>query len=196
MVLEDIGYTIFAELLGMSQYPGSPFTGNITKDLILFLFVPSVFIILFIYRILGSLFSNLQGRMRLLVGTALYLFIVASGYYAAFALIAGPYFIVLIFILGVIYFVFGHFGVRRGHTMPGAALTNEGAIHDLPEKIRTMLGVPELDPGERAILERQLGELEKRRDAIMRHDVQGRGTETLDKVNAQIFAIENRLGRK
>jgi hypothetical protein len=110
----DIGTTIFAEILGMTQYPGSPFTGEIVRDLILFLFVPSVFIIMFIVVLLGRIVASEYGKMRLLVGMALYMFIVASGYYAAFALIAGPYFVFLIFILGALYFLPAHFGLRKG----------------------------------------------------------------------------------
>ncbi len=116
MAFEDLAATIFVEILGMAQYPGAPFTGNIIRDLILFLFIPSVFIILFVYMIMGRLFSSLAGaqqKLRLLVGVALYLFIVASGYYSMFALLAGPYFLFLIFILGLVYFIPGHFGFRH-----------------------------------------------------------------------------------
>ena len=114
MAFEDIGYTIFAEVLGMQMYPGSPFTGEIVKDLILFLFVPSVFIIMFKVVLLGRIVASEYRNLRLLVGIAIYMFIIASGYYAAFALIAGPYFVFLIFILGAIYFIPGHFGIRGG----------------------------------------------------------------------------------
>lgn len=194
MAFEDIGYTIFAEILGMQQYPGSPFTGEIVKDLILFLLVPSVFIILFVYRILGSLFANTQGKLRLLVGITLYLFIVASGYYAAFALIAGPYFIVLIFVLGILYFVFGHFGVRRGHTMPGAAMEDERAIEDLPGGIRTLLGIPDaINPIERKRLKDYLESLEHQRKDIIKHDPEGRSGAQLAELNKQIAIIRHKL---
>ncbi len=120
MVFEDLAATIFVEVLGMTQYPGAPFTGNVIRDLILFLFIPSVFIILFVYMIMGRLFAASAGaqiKLRLLVGVALYLFIVAGGYYSMFALLAGPYFLFLIFVLGLLYFIPSHFGFRHeaGH---------------------------------------------------------------------------------
>lgn len=115
--MPDIGEILFVDLLKMTTYPGSPFSGNILNDLIMFLLVPSVFIILLIYMILGRLFAvtpGAQQKFRILVGVTIYLFILAGGYYQMFALLAGPYFLFLIFILGLFYFVFGHFGVQRG----------------------------------------------------------------------------------
>ncbi|MEM7819905.1 MAG: hypothetical protein QXD48_03695 [Candidatus Aenigmatarchaeota archaeon] len=115
MPAEDIGYVIFVQLFGMAEYPSSPFTGNIIRDLIQFLFIPTVFILLLIYMILGRLFSltlGAQVKLRVLVGVAIYLFILTSGYYKIFAYLAGPYFIFLIFILGLFYFIFSHFGAR------------------------------------------------------------------------------------
>lgn len=190
----DIGELIFLEILKMTQYPGSPFTGNIINDLIMFLFVPSVFIILFVYMILGRLFAAGQTRLRLLMGITIYLFIVAGGYYPAFALIAGPYFIFLIFFLGIIFFVFGHFGVKRGHTMPGRALEEERAIGDLPGDIRTLLGIPEaLNPAERKKLREELEGLKKRRDYLAKHDPEGRGSVQLDRINEQIDIIKRKI---
>src|SRR3989344_756907 len=109
MAFEDIGQILFSEILGMSQYPGSPFTGELFRDLILFLIVPSIFIIIVIYSTIGRVLASSHVRMRLLLGVGLYLFIIASGYYSVFALLAGPYFIFLIFIAGLLYFVMGHF---------------------------------------------------------------------------------------
>ena len=141
MVVEDIGYMIFAQFLGMTQYPGAPFTGNIARDLILFLLVPTIFIIFVVYILLGRLAVQAK-KMRLLLGLGIYLFILASGYYSAFALLAGPYFIFLIFILGLVYFIPAHFRVRaRG--MPGGAagrrgrgLTSQGRVSYLKKEIR------------------------------------------------------------
>lgn len=118
MAFDDIGQIIFVQLLQMTEYPGSPFTGEIARDLIMFLLVPSVFIILLIYMIIGRLFGmtavGAQQKLRLLVGITIYLFIIAGGYYRAFALLAGPYFLFLIFVLGLFYFIFSHFGVQAG----------------------------------------------------------------------------------
>lgn len=127
MALEDIGYLLFAEFLGMTEYPGAPFTGNIARDLILFLLVPSIFIIMVVFILLGRLAVQ-QRKIRLLLGVGIYLFILASGYYRAFALISGPYFIFLIFVLGLIYFIPAHFRVRGGG-MPGRSAGGSGRSH-------------------------------------------------------------------
>jgi len=112
-MVEDIGYLIFAQLLGMTQYPGSPFTGNMFRDIILFLIVPTIFIIMVVYMMTIRIFPPEYKRLSLLLGVGAYLFIIASGYYSAFALLAGPYFIFLIFILGLLYFFLHHFSPRR-----------------------------------------------------------------------------------
>jgi len=113
---EEIGYILFVQLLGMTQYPGSPFTGNIMRDLIMFFIVPSIFIILVVYMAVGRILID-QPRLRIMLGLGMYLFIIAGGYYPAFALLAGPYFVFLIFIIGLLYFLLGHFGIRgRGGT--------------------------------------------------------------------------------
>lgn len=105
----DIGFLIFAELLGMAEYPGAPFTGNVVKDLIMFLLIPTIFIILIIYMMLGRLLPPTQGKLRMLVAVGAYLFIIAGGYYRAFAYLAGPYFLFLIFIMGLLFFILEHF---------------------------------------------------------------------------------------
>ena len=138
MALEDIAYTLFVEVLGMAQYPGAPFTGNVIRDVILFLFIPSVFIILFVYMLLGRLCGAARGaqmKLRLLMGIALYLFIVAGGYYSTFALLAGPYFLFLIFVLGLLYFIPAHFGFRHedGH-YPEAARKHRHARGWTPQQ--------------------------------------------------------------
>lgn len=112
-MVADIGELIFRSILGMSQYPGAPFTGNIYRDLIMFLLVPSIFIILIIYTMTGRVIAD--AKMRMMLGIGAYLFTIAGGYYSAFALLAGPYFIFLIFIVGLVYFVFGSlFGHHGG----------------------------------------------------------------------------------
>jgi len=108
-MVADIGSVLFVDLLGMTMYPGSPFTGNIVRDAIQFLFIPSVFIILVLYILLGRL-AAVGSKIRILIGVAAYLFIISAGYYKTFALLAGPYFIFLIFILGLLYFIPAHFG--------------------------------------------------------------------------------------
>ncbi|HLC67370.1 MAG TPA: hypothetical protein VJI12_00645 [archaeon] len=106
----DIGAILFVNLLGMTGYPGSPFTGNIYRDLIMFLIVPTIFIIFVLYIATGRIIPD--KKMRIMLGVGAYLFIIVSGYYSVFALLSGPYFIFLIFILGLLGFIVGHF--RRG----------------------------------------------------------------------------------
>lgn len=107
----DIGQLIFVELLRMTNYPGSPFTGNIVNDLIMFLFIPSVFIIVIVYTLVGRMTDS--NKLKLLLGIAFYLFIIAGGYYNMFALLAGPYFIIMLIIVGVVFFFLGHFGLFK-----------------------------------------------------------------------------------
>src|SRR3989338_111089 len=112
MALEDIGYMIFGQFLGMTQYPGAPFTGNIYRDLIMFLLVPTIFIIMVLYIMSGRIIPN--RNFRIMLGVGAYLFIIAGGYYSFFALLAGPYFIFLIFILGVLGYLGSHFRSHGG----------------------------------------------------------------------------------
>ena len=103
----DIGEMIFVDLLQMSQYPGSPFTGNLYRDLIMFLIVPTIFIIMVLYIMSGRIIPD--RKFRVMLGVGAYLFIIAGGYYSFFALLSGPYFIFLIFILGVLGYLARHF---------------------------------------------------------------------------------------
>jgi hypothetical protein len=144
--LDDIGTLIFVEILQIHQYPGDPFTGNIIRDLIMHLFLPSVLIIMFIYAILG--FINLgHTKLKLLMGIAMYLFVVAGGYFSFFALLSDFYFIFLIFIVGAIYFLPSHFGRGREgpHSMPGSAVaeSHAQAATSLLNAIRVQCGVVE-----------------------------------------------------
>ncbi len=121
----DIGYLLFVEILGMTQYPGQPFTGNIYRDLVLFLVVPTIFIILVVYSMTGRIVA--QSRLRLLLALGAYMFIVAGGYYSTFALISGPYFIFLIFIMGIVYYFAEHFSKGGGGYSEGGGY--EAGVH-------------------------------------------------------------------
>lgn len=179
MPIDDIGYIIFVEVLRMTQYPGSPFTGEIIRDLIMFLFIPSVFIIFFVFFILNRLFGMEQTKFRLLFGIALYLFIVAGGYYPMFAYFAGPYFIFLLLIIGAIFFIPTHFYWRRaragGAASGDAARISEEALHHLPPRLQGLIVKPALNPRERAELERykeglnnEIDRLQKRYDELIK----------------------------
>ena len=201
----DIGEMLFVNILQMNQYPGQPFTGNIFQDLILFLIVPTIFIIMIIYTMAGRMAAD--KKIRIMLGVGAYLFIVASGYYAAFALLSGPYFIFLIFILGVVSFLAGHFkGGGPGYSSGGGYSNSSGspsaqaemwAEQHMPSKVKVLLGVDqELNPANRALLEKQLKMLIQRRDAIMAHGrPEKEALVRLDDINTQIFMIKGRLGK-
>ena len=130
----DIGSLIFRDILKMSSYPGSPFSGNIINDLVMFLFIPTVFIIVIIYTLAGRLTDNT--KIDLLLSVAFYLFIVFGGYYSIFALLAGPYFLFMLIIMGLFMFFLGHFGLRRGGLLQPIQ-TRFGALIRLPVPSRT-----------------------------------------------------------
>ncbi len=125
-MVADIGAFLFVDLLGMTMYPGYPFTGVIVRDIIMFFFIPTVFLIMIIYVLTGRIFST-NKQLRLMLGLAVYLFIIAGGYFKTFALLAGPYFIFLIFILGLVYFIPTHFRVA-GHGFSKSGFGNSSAI--------------------------------------------------------------------
>ncbi len=118
--INDIGRTLFVELLGARNYPGSPFSGNPVNDIILFFLVPTILIIMIIYMMVGRIFPSGYKSLRLLLGVGAYLFIIASGYFGFFMQLAGPTFIFFIFILGVLFF-FLEFFTGRGRGGGGPA---------------------------------------------------------------------------
>ncbi|MBI4895962.1 MAG: hypothetical protein HY832_00225 [Candidatus Aenigmarchaeota archaeon] len=109
----DIGEFIFVTILKMTQYPSAPFSGEIVSDLVMFLFVPSIFIILIIYQILNRLFESGPRKFKFLFGVGFYLVIIFQGFYAVFAYFAGPYFIFLIFVYGLFFYLIEHFPIAR-----------------------------------------------------------------------------------
>ncbi len=169
---EDIGTLIFSQLLGMTQYPGSPFTGNLFRDLIMFLIVPTIFIILVIYTLSGRIVPA-QVRLRVLLSIGVYLFIIAGGYYPVFALLAGPYFIFLIFILGILFYFMGHFtGQRPRAAGPPGGPGGYPMPHDYQHGGSSV--AERLDLGRRRQIHKEMKDLEadikrceKRRDGLL-----------------------------
>lgn len=109
--MPDFGEILFRDLLKVSQYPGSPFTGDIITDIVLYFFIPTVLLILVVFVLLGRLAVQQRG-IRVLLGIAIYLFVVFSGYFAVFVMLGNAYFLFLVFILGLIYFIPTHFRIR------------------------------------------------------------------------------------
>ena len=93
----------------MREYPGSPFSGNPINDIILFFLLPTILIIMIIYMMVGRVFPPEYRSLRLLLGIGSYLFIVAGGYFAFFIRLAGPTFVLFVFILGVLFFFISFF---------------------------------------------------------------------------------------
>jgi hypothetical protein len=149
MVVEDIGYMLFVEFLRMSQYPGAPFTGEIMRDIVMFFFIPTVFIIVVVYMLLGRVLATAHTKLRLLFGIAIYAFIIFGGYYSVFAYLAGPYFIFLIFIMGILYYFIEHFrrrqeGVGGGSgTFRSSLGSGEYPVGD-KSRLKKLLGVPDV----------------------------------------------------
>ena len=112
----DIGYLLFVEILQITEYPGSPFTGNPMVDIVEFFIIPTILMIVFIDVILKSL--PITGKMgaatKMFFGVAIYLYLIVGGYFKIFALLAGPYFLFMIFIIGGLYFLGAHFGRGQG----------------------------------------------------------------------------------
>ena len=141
----DIGYLIFRDILQVSEYPGSPFSGVIINDLVLYLFIPSVFIILVVHNLTSRFFKS--EKIKLLMSISFYLFIVFSGYYKLFMLLAGPYLIFLLIFVGLFLFFIGHFKLSKkqeekifGHSMPGSSSSSGGSgiryLNELKEKLK------------------------------------------------------------
>lgn len=165
--MPDIGEILFRDILQMSAYPGSPFTGNIFQDLVMYFLVPSVFIILIVYMTVARIIPSGMRKMRLLLGITVYLFIIAGGYYQAFALLAGPYFIFLIFFLGLIYFVIEHFRGAGGHAAAGGGAAGPyphgGSEHEGKGggAFKTFMGMGEINPAERRRMENREHQLQE-----------------------------------
>jgi len=200
----DVMEYLFVEIL---KWPGyvSYVTGNPIEDLVMLFFIPSALIIIFVWVVLNGL-GILQDnkKMQLLFGIILFLFIVFSGYFGVFASLAKSYLIFIIFVYGILYFVFAHFRGRKGpeksgktYTFPAATVNQEAAIRRLPRNIQTILGVPELDLRERRALEKELELLNKRIEDLEK-DIEksskaDKALIQLDELRAQRDAIELKL---
>jgi hypothetical protein len=163
----DIGHILFIDILKMAQYPGSPFSGNIIYDIVMFFFVPSIFLILVIWTISSRLLAGAPSKLFLLMGIGLYVFVIFNGMYAMFAYLVGPYFYFLIIIYGLFFYFVGHFGVVTsprelveipgggGRGMPAHALAQSNS-HIVQEAVQTLLQIKKL--------EKQIEHMEKQKD--------------------------------
>ena len=145
-----------------------------------------------------------------------YLFIIAGGYYSFFALLSGPYFIFLIFILGVLGYLARHFrpsaggysrgeggGYSRGGNRASRYQDDDDVDHG-DKKLRHLIGVPKtLSPTERKYLKERLHDIDRRiasteKNIERAHSKSGTGdigrlNETLDRLIDERQRIEDRL---
>ncbi len=105
----DIGVFLFSELL-KCPWCISQMTGNIMEDLVMLFLLPVLIMILFVYVLITDM-KILQDKkvVKFLFGVGAVLFIVFGGFYEILAMITKTYFIIMIFLLGIFYFVVGHF---------------------------------------------------------------------------------------
>jgi len=110
----DIGTLLFRDILRVTFTS----SGNPINDLVMYFFIPTVFMILFVVIITGKLpYLQNNSKMRLLFAIAVYLYIIFGGYFQFFVSLSGPVLMILIFFLGILWFIGGHFGGKKG--MPG-----------------------------------------------------------------------------
>lgn len=96
---------------------------NPLEGLFYLVFFPSVFIILFIYILTGSVFKGAGGvphGLRLLIGIAVFLFLIFQGWYTAIVSISKLWFILVIILGGLWWFIRAHFGKKE--VKPGGGL--------------------------------------------------------------------------
>ena len=89
---------------------------GIFVQLIYFLFFPTLFIILFVYILSKSVLKGGLGTkasgLRILIGIAVYIYIIINGWYAAALPLAEFWIVIIIVLFGVWYFISNHFENR------------------------------------------------------------------------------------
>ncbi len=184
--MADIGEILFREILGMSSYPGSPFTGNIFQDIILFFFVPTVFLIIFVYVTSAIIIAPENAKLRLLMGIAIYAFIIASRYFEGFAIFASQFYFLFIILIGIIYFFGRHFrrpgGGRMAYEGGGGRMKYEGGHgggHDVSRNV--------FNPLDRGRLHKRLKEVN---DSITKLEAKLNKAQLSNTRDAEVWAQE------
>jgi hypothetical protein len=189
----DIGELVFRNILQVNDYPGSPFTGVVINDLVMFFFIPTVFIIVIIYTLVGRLTDD--KKIKLLMGIAFYLFIIFGGYFRIFMLLAGPYFLFLIIILGIVFFFLGHFGLGRGHALGGGSGAGGHGLSGTSQSDEDLLHELDLYEDEYKRVKRELDSAMKRVDSnpkmgIAMQQSLGAQQEELARIRTKIMQLQ------
>ncbi|GEM_PF-2413362 len=103
-----------------------------------FLLFPSVFILIFIYILTGSLLrgmGGLRGGLKILVSVTVYIFVVISGLYAVVLPLSEMWYIAIIILFGLWYLITRHFGGGGGVPAQG------GGAGRMPEAAGVISGI-------------------------------------------------------
>lgn len=161
----DIGSLLFVQILQITEYPGAPFTGNPMVDIVQFFIIPTILLIVFVYVILDALpITNSMGnKTRFFFGVAIYLYIIVSGFFKVFAFLAGPYFLILIFVIGGIYFLARHFGGedKGGHGLPSKEKGFLSSLGSRSDEIKQLIEEIKMDEEHIAELKQEIEDTRK-----------------------------------
>ncbi len=84
---------------------------DITQQVLWFLFFPTIFIILFIYKLSDKVAENINQKFKVLIGVAIFVFIVVQGWYHFFLILSKFWFVSIIILGG--FWAFMNMGVGR-----------------------------------------------------------------------------------
>ena len=101
------------DILGINCSLVNCYYPNPIEGLFYLVFFPSVFAILFIYVLSGSIIRGSESfpkGLRLLIGISVFLFIIFQGWYTALVSISKLWFILIIILGGLWWFIKAHFG--------------------------------------------------------------------------------------
>jgi len=197
----DIGSILFRDVLQVDVYPGSPFSGNIINDLVMYFFIPLALMIGFVWVIMDDLpFLRDSGRMKILFTLVFILFIVFSPYRLFSAFVQGaPVYIIFVIFIGFFWFIGRHFrgpAGGRGRRDPAHL-----AVDHMSKRERSLLSLPILNPRERKTLQDDIKKLDRRIEHLnKKFDIMvknGSNTEQvaleIDRLQSEREALEEKL---
>lgn len=171
--------------------------------MIYFLFFPTVFMLMFLWIVFGSVVKG-NRAINLLATIAVYIFIIINGFYPVF-LWLGEFWIIVIFILGFLYLLlhrFGKGGGGKGGGMAGvggAATTAAGSwikealVGTTPLNPKEVLRQRKLLKDQVKIFDAQIKELDDERKTIKGDRERAEVTAKIAQLKADRKAIEIKL---